>query len=269
MDIMLVIVFCVIFYFVFSFIWRHTKTISFNGLSGFLDSWISQIVCAAIISWFITIFVVGGFAEAGNAVSNFFRKLDLYDIVGILGFIYLVYDFFIEDLFDRGTFRKNYNSKVNELFSDVPFSVLSMHEGNIFQPNGNKDDVPLNLPEEFISTGDSKLLCFPTLSIKNVVGDNFKRMRFSFDYLKRGEISESEKEYSKVVITAMIEAVAAGKSKEIESALRLIDSHGIFNFPTVDYTLEHEVDGVNYHFSKNASGMLFSLTKQIKSAESK
>ena len=269
MNTVAIIVFIVIFYFVFSFIWRHTKTISFNGLSGFLDSWISQIVCAAIISWFITIFVVGGFAEAGNAVSNFFRKLDLYDIVGILGFIYLVYGFFTEDLFDRKTFRKNFNSKVNELLNDVPVMVLSMHEGDIFQPNGNKDDVPLNLPEEFISTGDSKLLCFPSLSIKNIVTEKINRMRFSFDFLKRGEISDSENAYSEVVISAMIESVATGKSKEIESALRLLNSYEIFTLPSIDYTANTEVDGVTYNFAKNANGMLFSLTKQIKSSEEK
>ena len=80
MNIVTGVVFIVIFYFVFGFIWRHTKTISFGGLGGFLDSWISQIVCAAVISWIATAFLVGGVLEAGSSLGNFLSDLNLFDI---------------------------------------------------------------------------------------------------------------------------------------------------------------------------------------------
>lgn len=268
MEATVVIVFLVIFYFVFSFIWKNTKTISFNGLSGFLDSWISQIVWAAIISGFATAFLVGGVAEAGNSLGRFLRSLDFYDIAGLIFLIYFIYSAFTEDNFDRKTFRKNFNSKVNELLANTP--VLPwLSESNIYQPSGNKDELLLDLPEEFISTGDSKLQCFPGWSMKNVVSEKINRIRFSFDFVKPGEIGDDEEGFSEIIITAMIESVTAGKSKEIKSALKLIDSYEIFGLPPVDHMAGVEVDGVTYNFFKNATGMFFSLTKQIKSSEGK
>ena len=264
MNIALGIVFIVIFYFVFGFIWRHTKTISFNGLGGFLDSWISQVICAAVISYILAALIVGGTAEIGISIGKFLRGLDFFDIAIAVFLIFFIYSAFAEDVFDRKTFRNNFNNKINELFANAPlitFSTIGLLTGA-----GENDGY---LPEDFVTTGNSKLTNFPTCSIEHMATEKFKRIKLNFDFssVRNDEIGMAGiNSFMEIIIGAMIEAVANDKSAEVESALNLTNE-GYFYMPPQNYTKDCKNGVINFHFTKNATSVLFSMTKRLNTSE--
>ena len=118
-DAVFLVIFFVVFYFVFRTIWRNVTTVSFNGLSGFIDSWWSQVLWAVFITTIISMIIYGIL----DAIINFFGEYG-GKIVGGLSFI--VFWYIIKNLpeesnsnasdpFDKKTFMYTYNNNVGSL----------------------------------------------------------------------------------------------------------------------------------------------------------
>ena len=60
-NVLFMIIFLPTFYYVFKNIWKHTRTISFSGLQGFVSSWMSQFLISAFIAGIPAIIVYNGF----------------------------------------------------------------------------------------------------------------------------------------------------------------------------------------------------------------
>ena len=58
-ETLFLVIFVVVFYFVFRTIWRNVTTVSYNGLSGFINSWWSQVLWAVFITTIISMIICG------------------------------------------------------------------------------------------------------------------------------------------------------------------------------------------------------------------
>ncbi|MBQ6005516.1 MAG: hypothetical protein IJL14_04630 [Selenomonadaceae bacterium] len=266
-DFLVGIIFVVIFYNVFKFIWTHVTTVSYSGLEGFFKSWGNQVFW----SFVITAIIITILAKILDSILDFGRGLNFgFSDVLIFGVVaYVLFAIFSSsDTFDRKTFRENYNRNVIALKKKLDFSTITyfLHEcpGNLVLSNDNREEFELTLAEDFISAGSSKLVQIPNMSISHDGDDKFPQIELRLyhksdpDEGKRMEIWFWEQRFLEIAIGAMIEAVAEGKSRAVENALKLIDKDG-------DFTLEkfalgkisecdHTEDGIAYTVSSDSSG---------------
>lgn len=250
-DVFWGIVFVVIFYYVFKTIWNNVTTVSFNGLEGFFSSWASQ----AFWAFIITCFIVAIIAKVLDCIINAF------DMDGILKYLiggFICYLFFSNSdestqssqstaqLFAKKTFLENYNRNVREL----------RQAENLNEINNEPCTVDtLTLPENFLTKHSqyesTETIRFPNLSISHRDLDNPKVIFISLDFESKTSVNQLEKLIAKITFTAAIEAVAPGKSREIERALSLIDGNGAFCLPPYSYgdkeefKSEHSLDDLN------------------------
>lgn len=72
-----------------------------------------------------------------------------------------------------------------------------------------------------------------------------------------------EKVIAEITFTAAIEAIAKGKSRDIEKALDLINEHGAFGFLSYGETdnREYFAEGVRYKVSTDNRNVSLNMTK--------
>lgn len=263
-DIFWGIIFVVIFYYVFKTIWNNVTTVSFNGLEGFFHSWGNQ----AFWAFVITCVIVAIIAKVLDWIINAF------DMDGILKYLiggFICYLFFSNSdesnqsstsssvsqssqstaqLFAKKTFMENYNRNVRELRQ-----AENLNEIN----NEPCTADALTLPEDFLTKHSehefTEAIQFPNLSI--IQSDlNNPEVVLILDFASNTAVNQLEILIAKITFTAAIEAVAPGKSREIERALSSIDSNGSFCLPPYSYEEqkkfegEYDKDGVHYILSR-------------------
>lgn len=251
-DIFWGIVFVVIFYYVFKTIWNNVTTVSFDGLNGFFHSWGNQ----AFWAFVITCVIVTIIAKVLDWIINAF------DMDGILKYLiggFICYLFFNNSsdestqssqspaqLFAKKTFMENYNRNVREL----------RQAENLNEINNEPCTVDaLTLPEDFLTKysehESTEAIRFPNLSISHSDLDNPKVIFILLNFESKTSVNQLETLIAKITFTAAIEAVAPGKSREIERALSLIDGNGAFCLPPYSYgdkeefKSEHSLDDLN------------------------
>lgn len=269
-----VVVFIVVFYFVFRIIWRNVTTVSYNGLSGFIASWWSQILWAFFITVIITAIIKSIFEGIGNFFSG--RGGDILECVLLIGGCYLidVISGSNNDLFDKKTFRENYNCNIIELnqkfklCDDLITHVTNENPGELVNVADNREVQPLSLAEEFVSNGNSTLTQFPNMRINHTVTDktciNLSLKHVTCDNeMGRASIAFMEHRIAEITFTAAIEAVAKDKSRIIENALNLINDHGAFSFLSYgdESKREYSTDGVHYIVSKSKDCVSLKMIK--------
>ena len=278
-DVIGVIIFIVIFYFVFKTIWNNVTTVSYNGLEGFFKSWGSQVMWSLIIT--AIIITIG--AKLLESVMDFGRGINFGFIDVFIGgiVVYVLFAIFSSsDTFNRKTFRENYNrhvieiSKKLELDNNVTSYICHEFPGDLVDVNDEREEYRLTLAEEFISEGSSKLVQFPNMSISHHVNNKgnvttitvylkskchevYSEFKGTADYdEKMDSIFHMEKLIVEIAFTAAIEAVAEGKSHTIENSLHLINKGA---FSLLEYisdidkkiTRDYSEDGIDYTVSMN------------------
>ena len=282
-DIIVGIIFVVIFYSVFKFIWTHVTTVSYNGLEGFFKSWGSQIMW----SFIITLIIMTILAKIFESIFNFGRGLnvDFFDILIFGGVAYALFAIFsASDNFDRKTFRENYNRHVVELSKKlnlddtILFHISHENPGNMIDLNDTREVDELTLAEDFVSDGSSKLVQFPNMEISHYVNKsgNYRSIKLSLnpstcdDIEGRAALSYIRRLIAEITFTAAIEAVAEGKSRAIENSLHLINEHGVFGL--LEYvsdsaekvSRDYTEDGIKYLVSRDSDGYVY--LKMIKTS---
>ena len=282
---LLFIIFIVTFYFVFKAIWKNVTTVSYSGLSGFFSSWLSQLIWAGFIAGVVTMIA----AKILESITSFGRGLDfgLFDVLGYGVGAYVIFAVFFqsEDTFDKKTFRENYNNNISKLHENLNmFSYVSTYgnPSNIINLNDKREGNPLSLAEEFMTTGSSELIQFPSVWINHSVSKDgsYTSIKLSLKHLTcedemgRAGIAYMEKNIAEITFTAAIESVAKGKSRAIENALSLINEHGAFGF--LGYNCDsgktasrnYTENGIEYIVSRNSNGNV-SLKMLKKTSEGK
>ena len=273
-GVILMIIFVVTFYYAFKTIWKNVKTVSYSGLSGFFSSWLSQLIWAGFIAGVVTTIA----AKILESIMDFGSSIDFGTIFewGIVAVVICAIFFHEEDTFDRKTFRENYNRNVAELnqqvnlSDDILFFLSKENPGNLVAlAENNTGAADLSLPEEFITSKERiKLTTFPSMSIIRTGTDkphiNLSLVHTDCDYeMGRAAIALMEKRITELAFTAAIEAIAKGKSREIENALDLINEHGAFGFLSYGETDKREYfsEGVRYKVSTDNGNVSLSITK--------
>lgn len=276
-DALFLVIFVVVFYFVFRTIWRNVKTVSYNGISGFVDSWWSQVLWAVFISMIVSMIIYGIL----DVIINFFGEYG-GKIVGGLSLV--VFWYIISNLpdesnsdvapFDKKTFRENYNNYVDSFgraarIYDRMSAYKSSAEPGDKIAEGITSEVrqgtPLNLTEEFLTNENGvKLINFPNATALYSDEDNEPHIIFMIDLW--GDVNNSiERIFIDIIITAAIAAVEPGKSDEIKRELKLInDDEPIFYLPP--YNPEEKsaniflaVSKATYNFSRFEDFVTFSI----------
>lgn len=276
-DALFLVIFVVVFYFVFRTIWRNVKTVSYNGISGFVDSWWSQVLWAVFISMIVSMIIYGIL----DVIINFFGEYG-GKIVGGLSLVVVWY--IISNLpdesnsdvapFDKKTFRENYNDYVDS-FGRAARIYYRMSDYKSSAEPGDKiaegitsevrQGTPLNLTEEFLTNENGvKLINFPNATALYSDEDNEPHIIFMIDLW--GDVNNSiERIFIDIIITAAIAAVEPGKSDEIKRELKLInDDEPIFYLPP--YNPEEKsaniflaVSKATYNFSRFEDFVTFSI----------
>lgn len=277
-DAVFLVIFVVVFYFVFRTIWRNVTTVSFNGLSGFIDSWWSQVLWAVFISTIVSMIIYGIL----DAVINFFGEYG-GKIVGGLSLIVVWY--IIQNLpdesnsnesgtFDKKTFMYNYNNYVDSLGrkADI-YSRMSNYKSSA-EPGDKiaegiasevRQGTPLNLTQEFLTNENGvKLINFPNATALYSDDNNEPNILFMIDLFEDVNSNGLERLFIDIVLTAAIEAVEPGKSEEIKRDLELINNNNTLYLPP--YNPEEKsanmflaVSKATYNFSRFEDFVTFSI----------
>lgn len=278
-DAVLVVIFVVVFYFVFRTIWRNVTTVSYNGLSGFIDSWWSQILWAFFISLIIT-GIIGGILEV---IINFFGQYG-GKIVGGLSLVaalIIAHNLPDEsnlneaDTFDKKAFMNNYNNHVIRLGGEAKIHDRLFNYKSSAEPGDSiaegiasetRQGAPLTLTEGFLTEKNGvKLLSFPNASA--LYDDDDKPNIFFLINLSEGaNVNGLERLFMNIILTAAIETVEPGKSAEIEREMNLIDDKGRFYLP--QYNSEETIlntftafGKAEYSLSRHEDFVTFSIYK--------
>ena len=206
--------------------------------------------------------------------------MDVFDILGLVICIFFIYKFFTEDPFDRKTFYENYNRKITEHALNLGIlDFMDIYQHESYQRESyqrESEEGYMDLPENFISTGTSKLVGFPRLSLSHSNDDKHVSVGLTFKFMNDTQVLPGETLLAKTVFTAMIEAIiahdeaeniAAEKSSAIKAALNLIDNNGNFCLPPYDYMsdeakYEYKKDNIIYSVSRKKDIMTFILQKK-------
>lgn len=272
-GVILMIIFVVTFYYAFKTIWKNVKTVSYSGLSGFFSSWLSQLIWAGFIAGVVTMIA----AKILESIMDFGSGINFGNLFewGIAAIVICAILFHKEDAFDRKTFRENYNRNVTELNEKIGLNeftyIANGNPGNLINVDDKREGSPLSLAEEFISTGSSTLIQFPSLWINHSLSKDgtYTSIKLSLKHLTcddemgRAGIMFMEKVIAEITFTAAIEAIAKGKSRDIEKALDLINEHGAFGFLSYGEIDKREyfIEGVQYKVSTDNGNVSLSMTK--------
>lgn len=263
------IIFIVIFYYVFKFIWKNVTTVSYNGLEGFFRSWGNQAFWAFMITCFIVTIVGLALKWLIDALTPS-GDFDLFDLIALGGGALFLYSFISESdsagsqsnasLFVKKTFMDNYNRNVRELRRAEGLDALN---------DTPCTDDALTLPEDFLTRNSgyeyTEIIQFPNVSLSHSDLETPIEIFLFLQLESTTSVNQLETLIAKITFTAAIEAVAPGKSREIERALSSIDSNGSFCLPPYSYEEqkkfegEYDKDGVHYMLSRGDSLLTLSL----------
>ena len=285
-ETLFLVIFVVVFYFVFRTIWRNVKTVSYNGLSGFIDSWWSQILWAVFISCIISMIICGIL----DVIINFFGEYG-GKIVGGLSLV--VFWYIIKNLpdesnqdkskqdrantFDKKTFMYSYNRNVSRFGGAANIYDRMSNYKSSAEPGDKlaegitselRQGIPLTLTEEFLTNENGvKLINFPNATVLYSDEDNEPRILFMIDLWEDVNSNGLERTFIDIVLTSAIDVVELGKSDEIKRELKLINDYQ----PSVylpPYNPEEKsaniflaVGEATYTFSRFKDFMTFSISK--------
>ncbi|MBR3499210.1 MAG: hypothetical protein IKO05_09480 [Selenomonadaceae bacterium] len=278
-ETLFLVIFVVVFYFVFRTIWRNVTTVSYNGLSGFINSWWSQVLWAVFITTIISMIICGIL----DAIINFFGEYG-GKIVGGLSFV--VFWYIIKNLpdesnsdgatsFDKKTFMYNYNNNVSKfgeaanIYNRISNYKSSAEPGDKIA-EGIKSElrqgIPLSLTEEFLTNENGvKLINFPNAQVLYSDENNEPHIIFMIDLWEDVNNNGLERIFIDIVLTAAIAAVEPGKSDEIKRELNLInDDEPIFYLPPYNPAEKSSnmflaVSKATYNFSRFEDFVTFSI----------
>ena len=278
-ETLFLVIFVVVFYFVFRTIWRNVTTVSYNGLSGFINSWWSQVLWAIFITMIISMIICGIL----DAIINFFGEYG-GKIVGGLSLVVIWY--IINNLpdesnsdksasFDKKSFMYNYNNcvdsfgKASKIYNRMSDYKSSAEPGDKIAEGITSEvrqGTPLNLTEEFLTNENGvKLINFPNATVLYSDEDNEPHIIFILDLWGDVNNNELERTFIGIILTAAIAAVEPGKSEEIKRELKLInDDEPIFYLPPYNpadksANMFLAVSKATYNFSRFEDFVTFSI----------